>query len=438
MLSEQITASRAEMFGPVTVPERISSVDILRGVAVCGILVINIISYALPAATLFVPDVAGGFEGLDRLTWQFSYVVFFQKMMAIFSMLFGAGLILMAGRAEQAGKKFAGIYYRRLFWLAIVGLIHAYLIWYGDILFGYALCGLLLYPLRRLAVRWLILLSTVILMIGGGLSLGTGIMFEYLRANHQEVQTTMDSGGQPNTMQMEMSRSWQLTRDYFRPPLEKIEEEVAVRRGPYLEMTRYFVSQTIMMQTQSFLFYIFWRAMALMLLGMALMKAGVFSAQRTFRFYFVLMVIGYGIAMPLTGYAASLQAGHDFDIAYFFHTGGLIDFFTSVFVALGHVSLVMIIVKSGAMTWLTRRLAAMGRMALTNYLMQSILMGLLFYGIGLGLFGRINRFGLIWIVIGTWLLQLIISPLWQKYYRFGPVEWLWRTLTYFKRQPMRV
>jgi uncharacterized protein len=438
MLENNRATNPPNKFGPVDITERISSVDVLRGFALLGILMINIGAYALPNMALFNPLIAGGFIGLNQLTWQFSYVVFFQKMMAIFSMLFGAGLILMSGRAEAAGKIFGAVYYRRIFWLAVFGIIHAYFIWFGDILFSYAVCGVFLYPVRKLSGRWLVTLGVIVLLIGAALSIGTGVFFEYTRSQHEAAEAARQAGEKPTAAQEGFGQAWEEISTEFNPSSEKLAEEINARRGGYWVMTKYMAPIALGMQTQSLIFYIFWRALALMLIGMGLMKLGVFSAERSFKFYAILMVIGYGAAMPISGYGASLQIERNFDFAYFFRIGGIYDYISSVFVGLGHVGLIMIICKTGLLKQLTERLAAVGRMALTNYLMHSVVMAVIFFGFGLGLFGRVDRFALLGFVLGMWILQLIISPLWLKYFRFGPMEWLWRTLTYFKRQPMRV
>jgi uncharacterized protein len=187
-----------------------------------------------------------------------------------------------------------------------------------------------------------------------------------------------------------------------------------------------------------FLFGMGFMAIGRMLIGMGLMKLGVFSAARSRRFYSVMLALGYGIGLPLMVYDALELIRHRFSHDYGFHGGKFYNAFGSVVVALGHVGLVMLIVQSGALTWLTTRLAAVGRMALSNYLTHSIVCTTLFYGYGFGLFGTINRTGLLAIVLIIWVSQLVLSPIWLQHFRFGPVEWLWRSLTYGEPQPMQV
>jgi uncharacterized protein len=174
-----------------------------------------------------------------------------------------------------------------------------------------------------------------------------------------------------------------------------------------------------------------------MLVGMGLMKLGVFSAQRSRRFYLWMVGLGYGVGLPLMVFDATELIRHKFSVVYMIHGGILYNLFGSLVVALGHVGLLMLIIQSGAISWLTTRLAAVGRMALSNYLFDSILCTTLFYGYGFGLFGGINRLGLAAIVLTIWIFQLLVSPIWLKYFRFGPAEWLWRSLTYWRLQPMR-
>jgi uncharacterized protein len=166
------------------------------------------------------------------------------------------------------------------------------------------------------------------------------------------------------------------------------------------------------------------------------MKIGVLGAERSAGFYRAMMVVCYGIGLPLTAYSALDLHAHGFDALYAMSAGSSANYFGSIVVGLGHVALVMLLIKSGFVQGLLRRFAAVGRMALSNYLMHSIILTSVFYGYGLGLYASIPRFwqmGFVAAVIG---LQLVLSPWWLARYEFGPAEWLWRSLTYWKRQPM--
>lgn len=423
---------------PVAVESRIDSVDVLRGFALLGILAINIDFFALPMAVFANPTVAGGFTGLDLLTWKFDYLFFLEKMMAIFSMLFGAGLVLMYNRAGGTQRKFAGVYYRRILWLLLAGLIHAYFFWYGDILFSYGFCGLIIYLFRRRSARFLIILGAIVFMILPLLSFGGGYSMSILRDRAMAAEAAIEAGEEVSPEQLEMRDAWNELEAGFVGSPQMVNEEIETYRGGWDEIFPYRAGQSLMMQTQGFFFRVFWRVLGLMIFGMALMKLGVFSGERSRRFYILCVIIGYGVGLPFVGYGMGSLIGHRFDLIYFLKFGSLYNHIFSVFVSMGHIGLVMLVHKAGLLKWLTRRLAAVGRMAFTNYLMHTLICTTLFYGYGFGLFARIDRFGLFWIVVAIWIFQLWLSPLWLKHFRFGPAEWLWRTLTYLKFQPMRV
>ncbi len=175
-----------------------------------------------------------------------------------------------------------------------------------------------------------------------------------------------------------------------------------------------------------------------MLVGMALYKWGVFSATRTSAFYNRLIITGFGLGLPLVAYGVIDNFSHQWDALYaIMGPGSLYNYIGSVLVSLAYVGVVMRIIQSVLFASLTARLAAVGRMALTNYLMHTVLATLLFYGHGLGLFGTVPRWGQLLVVLLIWCLQLIISPIWLRYFKFGPCEWLWRSLTYQRLQPLR-
>jgi uncharacterized protein len=190
---------------------------------------------------------------------------------------------------------------------------------------------------------------------------------------------------------------------------------------------------------QLFVFFIFlsWRAGGMMLIGMGLFKLGVFSARRSAGFYAALMVGGFLVGIPTILWGVQRNIAAEWDVRYSFFLGSQFNYWGSVLVALGWVGLVMLICRRAGSGGWTRRVAAMGRTALSNYLLQTILCTTLFYGHGFGLFGSVQRTTQIGIVVAIWIVQLVISPIWLRHFRFGPAEWLWRTLTYRKLQPMR-
>ncbi len=429
---------------PVSSTERYFAVDVLRGFALLGILAMNIVSFGWPWPAYGNPMRGGGFLGLDRGVWYFNHLVFEEKMMTIFSMLFGAGLVLMDQRAEARGRRIARIYYRRVLILLAIGLVHSYLIWIGDILVLYAECGLLLYFFRNLRPRTLIPLGIVCLLMLIPVNLGFAAMADYMKAAAKRVEAQKEAGQKPTDEDERLAASWNSGfSKYVSPtPAQELKEwnrELEAYRGDYRGIVKFRKVPLMFMQTLGFfLFGMGFMAMGRMLIGMGLMKLGVFSASRSRRFYLWMVVLGYGIGMPLMVFDAQELIRHSFSHEYGLHGGKFYNSFGSVVVALGHVGLLMLIVQSGVLFWLTRRLAAVGRMALSNYLTHSIVCTTLFYGYGFGLFGTINRTGLAAIVFIIWACQLLFSPIWLEHFRYGPAEWLWRSLTYGQPQPMRV
>jgi uncharacterized protein len=418
-------------------------VDALRGFALLGILAMNIIHFAWPVTVYNNPLRGGGFEGTDRALWYLNHLVFEGKMMTIFSMLFGAGLILMDQRAATRGASVRGVYYRRVLWLLVIGLIHAYLIWSGDILVLYAECGLFLYLFRNRPPKTLIILGISALLLFVPLMLGFAAGIDYMKATAARVEAQQKAGETPKPSDKRIHGIWtEHLQKEFEPTTEQRAKEwdkdIAAHRGGYLGIVKHRALPMLVSQILELIFGVVFFAGGRMLLGMGLMKLGVFSASRSRRFYAWMAALGYGIGLPLMIFDARQLIDHQFDIMHELHGGMLYNAFGSIIVALGHVGAVMLIVQSGAMEWLMRRLAAVGRMALTNYLTHSIVCTTLFYGYGFGLYGTINRTGLAAIVLAIWTSQLIISPIWLRYFRFGPAEWLWRSLTYWRIQPMRV
>ena len=387
----------------------------LRGFAVLGILIVNIQGFARVASAYMNPTSGRVLEDADLWTWAAVYLFADTKFISIFSLLFGAGIAMMSERMTQRGVSGTGLHYRRNSWLLVFGLVHAYLIWHGDILVTYALCGFLLFPLRNLEPRKLLWI--------GGCAVAFVVALWTLAAASIPYW--------PEADRVAAAAEWAPARD-------ALNAEIAAFRGGWTEQVVARAPIALALQTTALLGLLLWRAGGMMLVGMALYRLGVVTAARSTKFYRRMVVVGLGVGLPLAaaGTAYKIQVDFAWDRAMF--QGGLFNYVGSIGVFLGYLGLVMLIVKGGRLPRLQRRLAAAGRMALTNYITQSLICSLVFYGHGLALFERVGGPGQVAIVAGIWTLQLIWSPWWLARFRFGPLEWLWRSLTYMKRQPMRV
>jgi uncharacterized protein len=400
---------------PTSQPERIVSLDVLRGFAVLGILVMNIQSFSMIGAAYMNPtayEPPGGLEGPNYWVWYFSHLLADQKFWTIFSMLFGAGVVLMTSRQEAAGRGSAGVHYRRMGWLLLIGLLHAHLLWYGDILYYYALAGLVAYLFRKLP-PWLLL---ALGLVSVSITFGISMLFGWL---------LVEGVFPPESV-----------AEFWTPPPEAVNEELAAYRGGWLDQMGHRVPTAIFFETFLLVIAIGWRTGGIMLIGMALYKLGVFSAARSKGFYAALVAIGALVGIPLVMYGAHRNIEANWGVKYSFYFGASYNFWASILVALGWVGLVMLVCKAKALRPITRPFAAAGQMALTNYLMQTIICTTIFYGHGFGRFGDFSRLEQLLTVLAVWAFQLVVSPIWLRYFRFGPFEWLWRSLTYLKRQPL--
>lgn len=406
-------------------PARENAIDAVRGLAVLGILLLNIVSFGLPGGAYTNPTVAGGATGADLWTWALSYVLVEGKMRALFSMLFGASMLLVAERATGRTPGPAGTHYRRMAILFLFGMTHAWLIWYGDILTYYAIVGALVFVARKLPVRWLAGVGVALLVMQGAVATGEG-------ARLAEVRAAAEAPGASAAAQTR----WAEERAAYATPPDEVAAETRGYLGGVAEVFATRAPVTGYFQTKLFPIAFLLEISGMMLIGMALMKSGWILGRRTAAHYAMFAVGGFAIGVPVFMTLAHRQMAGGWEGDVYLLAEG-ISVVARVPVALGWAALVLWIWKRAGEDSLPR-LRAAGRMALTNYLMASIMATTFFYGYGLGFFGSLSRWQLVLFVVpAIWVLQLLWSKPWLERHHYGPFEWLWRTLARGQAQPWR-
>jgi uncharacterized protein len=423
---------------PVSTAERISSMDVLRGSALLGIALMNIVFSGLPLAADWNPKVSGGATGLNLAAFFIQYIFCDGKMRGIFSIMFGAGSWYFIQRAVNrgAGVEAAATYYRRTLWLMLFGIVHAYLIWHGDILYPYALLGLVVFPLQGLRPKSLYIIAAIAVSFMTGFSVQRGFETRKTHTLAMEAEKATAAHQTLTEEQKTAQHEWEEQRKYMSPTAEDLKKEVEQYSGSYFNLVG--KRAAIVTRWNSTPFYMFgWDMLTMMLVGIGFAKSGVLTAEKSYRFYTWMLVVGYGIGLPIATASAWISYKQNFEPLQTIFTFSTYQA-ARVAVTLGHTALLLIICKVGFVPWLTRRLAAVGQMAFSNYIAHSLIYGFVFYGYGFGLFNKLQRYQLYYVVAGMWAFSLIVSPLWLKRFNYGPLEWCWRSLTYWKRQPMRL
>ncbi|MFN3856245.1 MAG: DUF418 domain-containing protein [Caulobacter sp.] len=404
--------------------DRHISIDAVRGFAVLGILLMNIVGMGMPSFAYIDPTYYGGHEGANFWAWAINFVVSDGKMRGLFTMLFGASLILITDRAEGQRPGPAGVHYRRIGWLFLFGMLHAYLLFFGDILVTYAVAGAIVFLVRRWSPAVLIPLGVLIL---------SGLIAKGL-LDTQHMQALRDAAQAPGAGEA-ARKAWAEASFMLSPPASFGEREIAGYRGGFWDAVEARAFMALMLQTWYLVTESLPEAVAQMMIGVGLYRLGFFTLGWSGRAYAAVVVLGWLIAAPVTAWMAWQIAASGFDPI----TRQFMTYWSAAprpFVALGHAAALMLLVRSGAMGWLVRRLAAAGRMALSNYLGTSIITALVFCGFGLGLYGHLQRFELYYVVAAIWLAILMWSEPWMKRFHYGPFEWAWRSLVRWKPQPM--
>lgn len=380
--------------------ERYAGMDALRGVAVLGILLVNIVGFSMPHGVLTQPHSFGDMSGWNEWIWRLTHVFAEGKFIAIFSMLFGAGAWLLLARAPDVGRAWRD-HSRRMAVLLAIGMAHAYLVWYGDVLVGYALVGFLLFALRDLPAKAMLGLGA--LLYGAGVAVLAGLGVLMLWVAHSDEGAAVIYGA------------------------DQFAREVAAYQGTWLDAAVIRATTAFLAQTMGIFLYYPTLTLGLMLVGMALARVGFFQGRWERRRYltFAVIALPIGLAGPTLGLWLDETSGHDpvrFAAIYY-----QLNIATAPATALAYCALVLAACARDVPPVLGP-LVPVGHMALTCYLLTSVIATTIFYGFGFGWFGEVDRVQQFGIVVAIWVVLIVFANAWSRYLGQGPMEWVWRRM----------
>tara|TARA_Y100000991_G_scaffold61861_2_gene45812 strand:+ start:2976 stop:4148 length:1173 start_codon:yes stop_codon:yes gene_type:complete len=382
---------------------RIDSLDLIRGVAILGILIMNITSFSQIGMAYLNPKLGAGIEGVNGWIHSFAFLFADMRFMSMFSILFGAGMMLFVQNIEQKELKPAKYHYKRMFLLLGFGLIHAHLIWLGDILVPYAICGCLVFLIRNWSSKALVTVASILFMIPVVMNL-----LIYCTLSPRELGEIY--GGIWNA---ESSNEIQAYQSSYFGQME------ARSQGAYFLETSQFLSEGL------------WRYSAMMITGILLFRLEWFKAIKGGAYY-----LRFGLVFLITGLvisASGLYLSYErlWDGAWSMTVGHQFTYIASFSMALSYISILVFWSTVGRGRRVQNLLKKVGRMAFTNYIFSSVVCTFIFYGHGLGYFAQFDRVQQWGVVLFVWLLILLLSNWVMKRYKQGPLEFIWRKLTYF-------
>lgn len=425
-------------FGPVRDGERVGALDVLRGVAVCGILLMNIPYMGLPAPGLLARPPYPAVPNLDWIAYTVQQVGFEGSMRGLFTLLFGAGMAVMLRKApagDAAGSPQGQAYLTRCFALMLLGVAQfAVFLWPGEILFNYGVCGLALLLFRRADLRLLFTAAAAILVaisisfgvdrLNDSRTLAAGEAAAHAQAAHKPLTGTQTAAIEARA---EIIRQ-------FHPSAAKIAKETAERTA-FPSVLSWSTRVWAILNFREGPLEALAESLGFMLVGVALLRLRVLSGERPLRLYAALAGGGFGLGLAVRGLRAWEQWGAGFEPdAHLMSWAGFTYQLGRMSMTLGFVGAIVLLYRLGALKWAAGALKAIGRLALTNYIGQSVIAAVLFYGLG-----GFNRFGfaaLMGICVLVWIFQAGFSVLWLKRWSMGPAEWLLRSLTYGRLQPL--
>ncbi len=408
--------SETQTLAPVQAGERLEEVDLLRGWALLGILLVNMNFFSWPLFTIFLKR---QWDNPADLWAEIGIGLFAQgKFYTLFSFLFGFGFSIFLLKGEKQGRSAMGLFARRLMVLMAIGVVHAFLIWAGDILLLYSLVGFLLFLFRKAKPKTL-LIGWLILTLGPMLLMGVGVLAAQFDAS---VAADMQKDGAVQEAKLRSAIA---------------EAERVFPTGGFAEITR----------VRAFDLYIFYQFMpffapgvlAMFLLGLYAGKQGIFHrVSEHLALFRKLRLAGFLLGLPLSAVAVwAMYHSNMLVPSPIGFLGGLAGALGAPLLGLGYASFWVLLYQDA--NWKSRLhpMTQMGRMALTNYLLQSLICTTVFYGTGFGLFGRYGPAITLPFVFVIYFAEMALSVWWLKRFQFGPAEWLWRSLTYGRLQPMR-
>ena len=454
-----------------SISERLFSLDVIRGIALLGILLISIWEFGGFSTNEQIRLRLLG-KGFDFNLFASALLLFEGKMRALFSLVFGAGIVLYMQKPNQPGlPSTQELYIRRQMWLMAFGVMNAFLfLWPGDILFQYGVMGILLFPFFRMSKKGLLIAAIIVTLVY------CGKMYWFYADDHKaykkfkavelvEQKNKKDSAAQhikdslSGMSKADLAKSDSLFKE--KTKLNRIQEgdksrweglvkglkydstkgpekaEKTAMWGSYKKVWQH-LYQRAQGKEAAWLYRVgIWDIGSMMLLGMALLGFGFFSNRFSTGTYVLLAIAGIALGIFLGWLRLDLQHSKHVDYIKYLSRKPIspMQFFPieRLSLALGYASLIMLLLRMKILQWLWQAFAATGRLAFTNYFMQTIICTLFFYGYGFGYFGRLTQAQLYFFVVEIWIVQMVFSVFWLRFYQYGPVEWLWRCLVYWKR-----
>lgn len=384
--------------------QRFQVLDAARGIAVLGILLINMFSFALPEVARSNPQLLAGANSLDLAVWYLLHVFVDTKFITMLALVFGASLWFFG--EHKAGDDIAradALQFRRSCWLLAFGLLHSYMLWDGDVLFTYAVCALIAWHWRQWGDGRLLKTSAAILVVGGLPAL--------------LIATVLPGSG------------------ISYPTVEEIAKDIAHYQQGWWAMTPERIGAAIILQAG--VVFSGWSSLALMLVGIVLARRGFFTFQAQMNILTRLIAVTLVPGLLLIALSLGQNIQRDFAADYNYTYGYQLHFWGSTLVGFAYLLIVVQWFGTGSGLLMRRVLAAVGRMALSIYIMQSLICTGLFYGYGLGLFGQLSLPQIMLVVACIWILQCMFAYWWLNRFYFGPLEWIWRSLVYRRPQVLK-